>query len=349
MRIMRSPSAWVSERTIEAAVIDGWALRIHRVRYLPEGGGAYHWVAFDDDDRRWFLTCDDLTTKPWLGSDADAVFEGLLRGYRTAIDLRTAGLPFVVAPIPNLSGEPAVRIDGRHSLAVLDYVDGVPGRWGRPLGDREHRDHVAMLAHLHGSTAAVRSASRRGLDVPGREGFEHALDDMHHRWDGGPLSEHARRELAEHSDLVLGWLADLDRLAGRLGVTDGDEVITHGEPHPGNVLRTGMGPVLIDWDTVALARPERDLWMIADASSAAVIDAYRDLTGVMLDRDALLAYRLLWALTDLAAFSLQLRGAHQLDADAERALAALRSICNGHEPSPYGAPRDEVVADGPGH
>jgi spectinomycin phosphotransferase len=97
--------------------------------------------------------------------------------------------------------------------------------------------------------------------------------------------------------------------------------------------------VLIDWDTVALARPERDVWMIADSSGAAVIDAYRDLTGVTLDREALVAYRLLWALTDLAAFSLQLRGEHQLDADAERALAAVRSILDGHEPSPYGAPR----------
>lgn len=331
--------AWLTEPAIEAAVIDGWALRIDRLRYLPEGGGAYHWMAFGDDDRRWFLTCDDLTTKPWLGADSDSVFEGLVGAYRTAIDLRTAGLLFVAAPIPNVSGEAAVRIDERHSIAVLEYLDGEPGQWGRPLGDREHRDHVALLAQLHAGTPAVRSAARRGLDVPGREGFERALDDLDRRWDGGPLSERARRELAGEADVVQSWLADLDRLAARLGVTDADEVITHGEPHPGNFLRTATGPVLIDWDTVALARPERDLWMMAESRGAAVLDAYRDLTGVTLDREALVAYRLLWALTDLAAFSVQLRSEHQVDADAERALAAVRSILGGHEPSPYGPPR----------
>jgi aminoglycoside phosphotransferase (APT) family kinase protein len=41
-----------------------------------------------------------------------------------------------------------------------------------------------------------------------------------------------------------------------------DRVITHGEPHPGNLMVTDRGPVLIGWDTVGLARPERDLWWV---------------------------------------------------------------------------------------
>ncbi|WP_432843998.1 phosphotransferase family protein [Dactylosporangium sp. CA-092794] len=36
-------------------------------------------------------------------------------------------------------------------------------------------------------------------------------------------------------------------------------VLTHGEPHPGNTMRTGGGWLLIDWDTALLAAPERDL------------------------------------------------------------------------------------------
>ena len=38
--------------------------------------------------------------------------------------------------------------------------------------------------------------------------------------------------------------------------------MTHGEPHAGNVMRTDEGRLLVDWDTVALAPPERDLWML---------------------------------------------------------------------------------------
>jgi hypothetical protein len=94
---------------------------------------------------------------------------------------------------------------------------------------------------------------------------------------------------------------------------------------------------LVDWDTVAIARPERDLWMIDDVDATAVT-AYRELTGITLDPEALVAYRLLWALADLAAFTVQLRGEHERDADAENALAALRGILSGREPSPYGTP-----------
>ena len=45
----------------------------------------------------------------------------------------------------------------------------------------------------------------------------------------------------------------------RVREAGGPHVITQGEPHPGNVLRTLAGLRLIDWDVSALARPERDL------------------------------------------------------------------------------------------
>jgi spectinomycin phosphotransferase len=39
-------------------------------------------------------------------------------------------------------------------------------------------------------------------------------------------------------------------------------VLTHGEPHPANLLSAGGSLLLIDWDTVGLAPPERDLSLI---------------------------------------------------------------------------------------
>lgn len=327
----------VEEKVITNVVAAGWGLRIGELRYFPEGGGAYHWIAHTDDARRWFVTCDDLDTKPWLGSDRDSVFDGLLAAYGTAMDLRTAGLSFVAGPIETVAGAPAERVDERHSVSVFEYADGEPGQWGRPVAPRVGRELVTMLALLHRATPAARGLFRRGLEVPGRHGFEEALNDLERPWDGGPLSEPARRELAGHLDLVVRWLTDLDRFAFRLGDMDANVVVTHGEPHPGNLIRTGTGLVLVDWDTVALAGPERDLWMIVDADGT-LRSAYRDLTGITLEREALAAYRLLWALTDVAAFTVQLRGQHRRDADAEKALAALPSTLNGREPSPYGTP-----------
>jgi hypothetical protein len=131
------------------------------------------------------VTCDDLDTKPWLGSDRDSVFDGLRAAYGTAMDLRTAGLSFVAAPIATVSGEPAERIDERHSVSVFAYIEGKPGQWGRPVAARVRGELVAMLALLHGATPGVRSVVRRGLEVPGRDGLEEALNHLDRPWDSG--------------------------------------------------------------------------------------------------------------------------------------------------------------------
>lgn len=73
-------------------------------------------------------------------------------------------------------------------------------------------------------------------------------------------------------------------------------VLTHGEPHPGNTLRTNDGWRLIDWDTALVAQPERDLWHLATPETLA---AYEEATGVRPRQDMLELYRLQWDLTDL--------------------------------------------------
>ena len=335
---MRSPLELVSEQQIASVVAGAWGQAIRDLRYFPEGGGAYHWIAEAGDGRRWFVTCDDLDTKPWLGSDRDSVFGGLLVAYGTAMELRATGLRFVVAPLATGAGEPAVRVDERHSVSVFDYTEGEPGRWGQAVEPTARRELVTMLARLHRASPPGPGLASRGLELPGRQGLEEALDHPERPWEGGPLSEPLRHELAEHRDLIVDWLADLDRYAARLGDGNGDgstgAVVTHGEPHPGNLIRTGAGLSLVDWDTVAVARPERDLWMMVDGDES-LHSAYRDLTGVTLDREALAGYRLLWALSDAVSFTARLRGEHRQNTDANRSLAALRLILQGREPAPY--------------
>ena len=349
---MRSPLTRVAENVIRDTVVERWALAIGEMRYFPEGGGAYHWIAddADADGVRWFVTCDDLDTKPWLGTDRDSVFARLQTAYGIADALRrNAGLEFVVAPVPASVGspEPAVRVDERHSVSVFAYVEGQPGRWGEPFTPHARADVIGMLARLHQQDAAAIAVAavaaggglaRRGLDVPGRGGLEEALDSLGERWDGGPLGELARAEVAANARLAMRWLDQLDRFASNAADGDRRAVITHGEPHPGNLINTSAGPALVDWDTVALGRPERDLWMFAggDRATADLVTTYANLTGVKLDADALAAYRLLWALADVASFINQLRGEHERVADTERALVALQLIFGQYEPAPYG-------------
>ena len=327
---MRSLPERIDMQAVHDVVVDRWALNVGALRYVAEGSGAYHWIADTDEATRWFVTCDDLETKPWLGNDPNTVFDGLLVAYRAAMDLRESGLGFVIAPVESLSGAAAERVDDRHSVSLFEYIAGEAGHWGHPLTPDVVGDVVPMLAELHRSTAVVHHLGRRGLDVPGRDGLEKACAELDRRWYGGPYSEPARLALAKHVDQVAQWLT----LLGRFNPAEAPVVVTHGEPHPGNFIRSDTGLMLVDWDTIALARPERDLWMIVDGNKDAVA-AYRDLTRISLDQASLAAYRLLWALADVAAFTIQLREPHHADADAEKAIAALRDILEGQASPPF--------------
>ncbi len=99
-------------------------------------------------------------------------------------------------------------------------------------------------------------------------------------------------------------------------------MITHGEPHPGNIMREHDHLRLIDWDTVALAPPERDLWMLATPDGRELAE-YVDATGKALDEDALGLYRLAWDLGDVAAYLDLFRSVHQHDEDTEQAWGYL--------------------------
>ncbi len=77
-----------------------------------------------------------------------------------------------------------------------------------------------MLARLHARTAEVHPVGRRRIEVPDRRQFEAALQDLDRPWEGGPLSEPARRELGSHVDVVGRALRHLDELTSRWGRRD---------------------------------------------------------------------------------------------------------------------------------
>jgi spectinomycin phosphotransferase/16S rRNA (guanine(1405)-N(7))-methyltransferase len=74
-------------------------------------------------------------------------------------------------------------------------------------------------------------------------------------------------------------------------------------------MRTRDGWVLVDWDTVRLAPPERDLWHV-DAGDGAELRAYTAATGVLPQRELLELYRLRWSLSDIAVEVARFRRPH---------------------------------------
>jgi aminoglycoside phosphotransferase (APT) family kinase protein len=100
-------------------------------------------------------------------------------------------------------------------------------------------------------------------------------------------------------------------------------VITHGEPHAGNVMTTPGGLALVDWDTVLLAPPERDLWDMA-GDDGSLLGHYTRATGIQIDPEALALYRLWFDLAEISEYLTLFRAPHGDTADAAEAWENLR-------------------------
>jgi spectinomycin phosphotransferase len=320
---MKDRPEGVSERELRLALAQGWEIHCTELRYAPVGAGSYHWEARDPRGDRWFISVDDLDGKSWLGSSRAEAYAGLRAALDTTRALRDrAGLGFVAAPEPTAAGATLCPVNPRYAVAVYPFIDGV----GREFGDQlpaAERDHlVDMLAALHQVTPTPpMPVAQLGLSQRGE--LEAALHDLKQPWSGGPFSEPARALLAGSAGAIRTVLATFDRLAAQAAAAR-YRVITHGEPHPGNVIQTADGPMLIDWDTVGLAVPERDLWSLISHPGGDVARRYTRVTGHPIDPDALTLYRIRWALDDIAAFTGQLRAPHNHTGDAEEAWQALK-------------------------
>ena len=294
---------------LSAALADGWDFEVVAAEYAPLGAGSYHWAVCDRDGTRVFATVDDLDQKSWLGNTRDSAFDGLRIAFDTAAALRDAGLAFVVAPIRTTDGESVRRVGPRHTVALFPFVDGRAEEWGEYETAEDRAAVVAMPV---------------GVDLPGRAHIEAALREDDRPWTGRPFSEPARRALSEHASDVADLLALADRLAVDVQKRGGEFVVTHGEPHRANVMRTADRRMLVDWDTVALAPPERDLWMVVSETGDEAA-AYADATGRTVDAGAMDFFRLTWDLKDLAACLNVLRASHKRTDDTARAYATLAS------------------------
>ena len=324
---MRDRPEGITERDVAHALADGWGLSAGtlRLRYAPLGGGSYHWVMTGGPGERWFVTVDDLDDKGWLGQTRPAVFSGLRAALDAALWLRReAGLGFVVAPVPARDGQAVRPLGDAYAVAVFPYLSGSPGEWGVPLSGPDLDELVAMLAALHRVDPAAIRLPRREMGLSWRGDLEVALSELGRPWTGGgPFTEPARALLAGAAGQVRRGLCALDRWSSGPAAA-ANLVITHGEPHPGNVVRGGGGLMLIDWDTVALAPPERDLWMVATGAGDE-LRRYTELTGRRVDPTALELYRLRWALDDISCFVRDLRAPHRRTPGTEHAWQALET------------------------
>lgn len=274
------------------------------VRYAPVGFGDYHWTVAD----RWFTSVADLTTKSHCGPDP-------LAGLRGAMDTAAAlRLEFVVPPLRTDEGDTVVLLNDRYALSVFPLLKGKSGSFDDRFSDEERDEVLTLLAELH-SHEPPAGTPVAPVASDGRDALERLLDEPG-EWTGGPFSADAREVFVASTRKIRALLAEFDRLAAQL---PSRRVVTHGEPHPGNLIRTPGGYRLVDWDTVGLAPPERDLALLHGD-----LTKYAELTGHEPVAAGLALYRLRWQLNDIGEFAVWLKGPHERTPDTEVAWRGFR-------------------------
>ncbi|MFZ4717776.1 MAG: phosphotransferase enzyme family protein [Ilumatobacteraceae bacterium] len=131
--------------------------------------------------------------------------------------LRQAGVrvPAIVRPPLELDGDAVLAIERVHGSGDVDWA---------AVG--------AMVRRVHALDAADWPGLRRCVDFPHWQ-IDVLLDDVRDE-----LDDSARR----------GMLATLDGWQGWQAEAMHEPVLCHGDVHPGNVVQSSDGPVLLDWD-----------------------------------------------------------------------------------------------------
>jgi spectinomycin phosphotransferase len=304
----------IRDSDVAAALDRQWPLSVQELSYLPVGFGGYHWLAVDQTGSRWFVTVSDLAA-PWV-PDLQAAMQ-------TAAWLAgEAGLEFVVAPVPTREGPVVGSLNSHHALTLFPYLDAAPSHFDDAIEDTDRDAIIDMLAALHTASPSGIQLPSRALELANLGTIEQALASLDVPWTGGPHAEPGRDLLARYERPLRQAFARFDDLLDRVRKAGGPYVITHGEPHPGNLLRTQAGLRLVDWDTVALARPERDLWCVISGDHDAA--RYERRTGWAVNEDAMALYRLRWGLDETAEFLSEIRRPHLETADTLTSWTALQ-------------------------
>jgi Phosphotransferase enzyme family len=326
---MFTPPEGLPDAAVAAELADGWDLSAVSVAYRAVGFGSHHWAVTDVAGGRWFVSGDDLPARREDAGEPLAAVFGRLRGsLATARELRDQGLAFVVAPVPASDGEVLRRVGDQFSLALYPEVAGRSFAWGEFPDPAHRRAVLRMIIAVHAAPPAARRAARPDDFAVTRRGeLEAALrgDDP---GDCGPYARPAARLLAGHAAAVGRFLARYDDLARQGRAAPGRMVLTHGEPHPGNTMLAADGWRLIDWDTVLVAPPERDLWSL-DPGDGSLLAEYAAAAGRPALPEMLELYRIRWSLSDMALAASRFRAPHAGSADDDQDWENLQDYAAG--------------------
>ena len=131
-------------------------------------------------------------------------------------------------------------------------------------------------------------------------------------WTTGPYGEPARQAIADRLTAIEGWAVRYLALAE--AAADRPWVVTHGETHTRNQLRTPDGIRFVDWESLKLAPRERDLSTLVQAGYGVRVNA---------DPAMVELFDLEWRLAEIAEYTHWFAAPHTGTADDRIAYEGL--------------------------
>ena len=277
---MLTRPAGLSDRELEEVIARAWGVTVVSLDYHPAGFGSHHWVATDDLGVRHFVTVDELSSDSRTGDEVSALGLHLRPALVAAIDLRALGCRFVVAPAATKAGDPVVQFEN-YAVAFFPFIEGQSFSFAQSFDEAGRERVLELVAALHKvPIAAIRPPAADAFVVPWLRQLERPIH--HEAPSTGPHAAVVSQLLIDHEAEIRRRIAHYRSLVAQYRRDPGPVVITHGEIHPGNVMVTSHGWVIVDWDTLLIAPPERDLWRLARGSGSA-LRVYVDATGTVPD------------------------------------------------------------------
>jgi hypothetical protein len=326
-----TPPDGLTEHDLADVLHRHWGIHARELRYAAVGWGSHHWVLTALDGTARFVTVDELDAgRDSAAEPRDEVLARLASAVGAARALADTGSKLVVAPAPGEEGSLIAPVTDRFAAAVYPLVEGDGFSWGHPMSAEHRAALLDMVVEVHAAPADVRD--RAPVDdyaLQHRDALEAALGEGADSAEGaagstGPYAARVARLVADHATALRAALTTYDDLVDRARRrTEAAVVLTHGEPHPGNTMRTADGWRLIDWDTARVPPPERDLWSM-DPGDGSVHEEYVAATGRELSPMLLELYRRRWDLSDVAVDVARFRRPHRGDDEDAKAFGILR-------------------------
>lgn len=173
------------------------------------------------------------------------------------------GIRQVIPPLPTTHGAFWTRV-GQFALMAWPFIEGRDG-YRAALTDAQWLELADAIASIHGSQLPEPLAGRVPRDTFASD-WRDAVSGYIARGVGSGCDSAAKEagELVRASGTrIAAAVARAELLAGELRARELPVTLCHGDMHAGNVLISADDRLyVLDWDTLELAPPERDLEQI---------------------------------------------------------------------------------------